>query len=111
MWAAAARADFGSVHGLDDSHGAKFLDSTCPGKGKMIRVKLLDDTEGTRFALSALIVLGLDSGTSFMVLGEFIPNGFYSYIHGRQSDIKKHGIFQVLIEKFEHSRTADVIRV
>ena len=77
----------------------------------MFRVKFLDDTEGTRFALSALTFLGWNSGTSVMVLGEFIPNGFYSYIHGRQSDIKKHGIFQVLIEKFEHSRTADVISV
>ena len=85
--AAAARADFGFVHGLDDFRGAKFLDSTCPGKGKMIRVKILDDTEGKRFALSALIVLGLSGGSSVMVLGEFIPNGFDSYVHARQSDI------------------------
>ena len=85
-------ADFGFGHGLGDFRAAKFLDSTCAGKGKMIRVKLLDDTEGTRFALSALIVLDLNGGTSDMVLGEFIPNRFDSYINGRQSDIKKHGI-------------------
>ena len=52
--AAAARADFGFVHGLDDFCGAKLLDSTWPEKGKMLQVKFLDDTEGTRFARSAL---------------------------------------------------------
>ena len=119
MCAAAARADFCFVHGLDDFLGAKFLDSTCPGKGKIIQVKLLYDTKGPRFALSALIVLGLKGGTFSMVLGEFIPNQFNSYVHGRQPTSKSIGIcfvaviqiFHVLIEKFEHNRTADVIRV
>ena len=36
MCAAAAGADLGVVNGLDDFRGAKFLDSTLPGKGKVI---------------------------------------------------------------------------
>ena len=82
MCAAAAGADFGIVYDLDDLRGAKFLDSTFPGKGKMIRVKPLDGTEETRSAIFLLIVLSLNRGVFIMVLGEFITNGFHSHIHG-----------------------------
>ena len=82
MCAAAAGADFGVVYGLDDLRGAKFLDSTFPGKGKMIRVKPFDGTEKTRSAIFLLIVLSLNRGIFVIVLGEFITNRFHSPIHG-----------------------------
>ena len=81
MCAAAAGADFGIVYDLDDLRGAKFLDSTCPGKGKMIRVKPLDGTEETRSAKFLTVVLSLNRGTFVRVLGEFITDRFHSHIH------------------------------
>ena len=57
----------------------------------MFRVKFLDDTEGTRFAWSALTVFSWNGGTSVMVLGEFIPNRLYSYVMGDNPTSKSVG--------------------